>query len=292
MENYPTISVIIPAFNAASYIQQCIENMLAQTYKNLEIIVVDDGSTDNTAEIAKQYPAVKLIQQHNQGVSAARNAGMAIATGVYLHFMDVDDFINLDFYEKMLDAIVPHGADMAFSGLIHERLPGFSFRITEKFLYLNPEDKLVFSNVYRQGQAAKYLFKTSFLKEKKLTFNPQLRNSEDRVFAMQAVYFSNKIATAPGAVYYYKHRKNSLRTTMTKEKIKEREQDAKKADLFCENFAREHQLGTYSLSNHITFRYKFLGLPVMKTKVYYNGRVKWYLLGINILLRKRTNSLT
>lgn len=291
MENRPTVSVIIPAFNASPYIQQCIEIMLAQSFKKLEIIVIDDGSTDNTAEIAKRYPAVKLVQQPNQGVSVARNAGMNIATGEYIHFMDADDLINLDFYEALVKAIIHENADMALSGIIHERLPGFSSRITERFLYVNPEDKLIFSNVYSQGQSVKYLFKTSFLKDLKLTFDPALRNAQDRVFAMQAVYFSNKIITAPGALYYYKHRSNSLRTTMTPDKIKERDRDVKAADVFCANFARQHKLDKYSVPRYITFRYKFLGLPVLKKKVYYSGRVRWYFLGMYVMLRKRFDSV-
>lgn len=217
MEKQPTISVIIPAFNASSYIQQCIENMLSQTYKNLEVIIIDDGSTDNTSEIIKQYP-VKLIRQENQGAYVARNAGLAAASGEYLHFMDADDFINLNFYEKMLDAIIPVNADMALTGYIHERVPGLTSLVTEKFLYVNAEDKLIFTNVYHQGQVWKYLFKTSFLKDRKLTFKLELRTSQDKVFSMQAVFFSNKIVTAPGTLYYYKERGNSLQTSATKEK--------------------------------------------------------------------------
>lgn len=290
MENYPTISVIIPAFNAASYIQQCIENILAQTYKTLEIIVIDDGSTDNTAEIAKQYP-LKLIQQQHQGVSVARNAGMAAASGEYLHFMDVDDLINLNFYERLLDAIAPHKADMALSGFIHERIPGFTSLITEKFIYINPEDKLIFSNAYHQGQVAKYLFKTSFLKERKLTFDQHLRNAQDRVFAIQAVYFSNKLVTAPGTVYYYKERQNSLETSSTEEKIRKREQDKKLADAYCENFVRQHQIKKFRTPRYVTFRYTFLGLPIFKKNIYNTGRVKWYFLGLYFLKRKKSNKL-
>ncbi len=290
MEKRPTISVIIPAFNASSFIQQCIENMLSQTYKNLEIIVIDDGSTDNTSEIANQYP-VKLFRQQNKGVSAARNAGLAAASGEYLHFMDVDDFINLNFYEKMLDAIIPVNADMALSGLLHERIPGFTSIITEKFLYINPEDKLIFSNVYHQGQVVKYLFKASFLKDRKLIFDQQLRNSQDTVFAMEAVYFSNKIVTAPGTLYYYRERENSLRTSSTKQKVKQREQDSKLADAYCENFVRQYQIKKFCTPRYVTFRYTFLGLPIFKKNVYYTGRVKWYFIGMYFLQRKKSNNI-
>jgi glycosyltransferase involved in cell wall biosynthesis len=290
MEKQPTISVIIPAFNASAFIHQCIENMLSQTYKNLEIIVVDDGSTDNTTELANQYP-VKLIRQENQGVSVARNAGLAAATGEYLHFMDVDDFINLNFYEKMLDAIASVNADMALTGYVHERMPGFTSFITEKFLYINHEDKFIFTNVYNQGQVWKYLFKTSFLKDRKLTFDTTLRTSQDRVFAFQAVFYSNKIVTAPGTLYYYKERGNSLRTSATKEKIKRRNEFVSRANAFCENFAQQHHINVFRRSRCVTYQYKFLGAWLFKKEVYYTGRIKWYVLGVRILQRKQSHTL-
>ena len=99
------ISVIVPAYNAEQYIAQCIDNLLCQTYKNLEIIVVDDGSTDNTSRVLQQYPKVKYIYQPNSGVSVARNAGIEAASGEFIHFMDADDLLNLEFYEKMYEAI-------------------------------------------------------------------------------------------------------------------------------------------------------------------------------------------
>lgn len=75
MSDSMLVSVIIPAYNAGEYLAQCIENLLAQTHKNLEIIVVDDGSTDNTAQVARQYPSVRYLYQENEGPSSARNKG-------------------------------------------------------------------------------------------------------------------------------------------------------------------------------------------------------------------------
>lgn len=289
MRKEPLISVIIPAFNASLFIQQCIENVLSQTYKNLEIIVIDDGSTDNTAELVSQYP-VKLIRQQNQGLSVARNAGMAATSGDYLHFMDVDDFINLNFYERLLNAIIPENADMALTGFIHERLPGFTSLITEKFLYVNHEDKLTVTNVFHQGQVWKYLFKTSFLKEKKLTFHSTLRASQDRVFALQAVFYSNKIVTAPGTLYYYKKRGNSIRTSSTNENIKLRKQMRNLSNTFCEDFARQHNINGFRSPHFVTYRYKFFGVWMFKKEVYYTGRIKWHLLGACILQRKQSHN--
>ena len=205
MEKKTLVSVIIPVYNGEKYLAQCIENMLCQTHKNLEIIVIDDGSTDNSAAIAERYP-VKLIRQENQGVSTARNTGIAAATGEYLHFMDVDDAVNLDFYERMLEAALATDADMACCEVVHERLPGLSMFFSDKLVVADPEDKMVLTNVGNQGFCVKYLFRTDFLNNSGLRFEKELCHSEDLVLTIQAVYFANKIVSVPHAVYYYKNR--------------------------------------------------------------------------------------
>lgn len=286
MELKHLISVVIPTYNVSSYLSQCLETILSQTYNNLEIIVVDDGSTDDTVQIAQRFP-VKLIQQANQGASAARNAGINAATGKYLHFMDADDLINLNFYERMLEAILSVNADMACSGYIHERLPAFTTILTEKFLYVNTEDKMIFGNVFHQGNVWKYLYKLSFLRENKLMFDVRLRNAHDKAFTIQAVYFSNKIISVPGAIYFYKERSNSLVTSLSKERKQIRERSIAMANGFCKKFAKEHQIKTIGAPQYAIYQYTLFGkLPVLTKRVYNTGRVRWYLLGLRVLQMK------
>ena len=92
------LSVIVPCYKAERYIERCLNGLLAQSYKNLEIIVVVDGIVDRTAEIAERYPVKTVIFEKNQGLSAARNIGIKESTGEYIHFMDVDDTITDGFY--------------------------------------------------------------------------------------------------------------------------------------------------------------------------------------------------
>lgn len=286
MELKHLISVVIPTYNVSPYLSQCLETILSQTYNNLEIIVVDDGSTDDTAQIAQRYP-VKLIQQANQGAAAARNAGINVATGEYLHFIDADDLINLNFYERMLEAILSVNADMACSGYIHERLPAFTTILTEKFLYVNTEDKMIFGNVFHQGNVWKYLYKLSFLRENKLMFDVRLRNAHDKAFTIQAVYFSNKIISVPGAIYFYKERSNSLVTLLSKEKKQIRERSRAMSNEFCKKFAEEHQISILSAPRYTTLKYMLFGkLPVITKRTYNTGRVHWYLFGLPIMQRK------
>ena len=115
------ISVIVPCYKGEKYISGCLENLLSQSYKNLEIIVVIDGNCDRSAEIASQYPVKMIVLDENRGLSVARNIGIRESTGDYIHFMDVDDAISRDFYINMAAAVRNTGADVACSGIINEK---------------------------------------------------------------------------------------------------------------------------------------------------------------------------
>ena len=99
------ISVIIPVYGVEKYIRKCLESVVNQTYKNLEIIVVNDGTKDNSMEIVKEYledKRIVIINKENGGISSARNAGLKIATGDYISFVDSDDWLELDLYKKLM----------------------------------------------------------------------------------------------------------------------------------------------------------------------------------------------
>src|SRR5699024_2698579 len=131
--------VIVPIYNAEAYLQTCLLSILNQSYTNLEIILIDDGSTDRSGAIArmfaKQYENIMLIQQENYGPSVARNRGIAIANGAYLQFVDADDRLNKD-STKQLVAAIHTGADLVICGFetINKQ---FAIPIPEKTYYQN-----------------------------------------------------------------------------------------------------------------------------------------------------------
>ena len=112
----PLISVIIPVYNVEKYLRRCLDSVIAQTYQNLEIICVDDGSIDDSGKICDQYAVqdarIKVIHQENQGLSAARNKGLDAAEGEYIAFVDSDDYILEDMYKKMLDKLLNYNVDL------------------------------------------------------------------------------------------------------------------------------------------------------------------------------------
>lgn len=116
------ISIIVPVYNVESYLAQCIESLINQTYKNLEIILIDDGSTDKSGEICDLYKdkdnRIKVIHKQNGGLSSARNTGLDIARGDYIGFVDSDDFIDITMYEKLYLQIENNDADMIKCNLI------------------------------------------------------------------------------------------------------------------------------------------------------------------------------
>ena len=108
------ISIIIPAYNIENYIVRCLDSLLNQTYKNLEVIVVDDGSSDNTGKIiddyASKYENIKVIHKKNAGVSAARNSGIDVANGDYIGFVDGDDTVDKEMFEVLIDNAIKYDA--------------------------------------------------------------------------------------------------------------------------------------------------------------------------------------
>ena len=121
MNNNPKISVIVPVYKVEKYLDRCVESIVNQTYKNLEIILVDDGSPDNCPvmcdEWAEKDERIRVIHKENGGLADARNAGMNIATGDYIGFVDSDDWIEPNMYEVLLKNALKYDADISRCGL-------------------------------------------------------------------------------------------------------------------------------------------------------------------------------
>ncbi len=145
MPDTPLISVIIPIYNNETFLQKCIDSILMQTYSNLEIILVDDGSTDGSGKICDQYaqkdPRVKVVHQQNQGISAARNAGIAVAKGEYISFVDSDDWVDATFIEILLKTAQQSNALIAVVGR-YEVLAGGTYQAQ---ISLKPQEKKIFA---------------------------------------------------------------------------------------------------------------------------------------------------
>jgi glycosyltransferase involved in cell wall biosynthesis len=137
------ISVIIPVYNVEDYLAQCLDSICNQTFRDIEIICVNDGSTDHSPDILTQYSLkderISIINQHNQGLAASRNNGLKIAKGEYVYFIDSDDYLEFDALERLYDSIVSNDSDMVLFKFqtvddyhnVHKR--GVEFKIDKIF---------------------------------------------------------------------------------------------------------------------------------------------------------------
>lgn len=281
------ISVIIPAYNADIYIEQCLSSLFCQTYKHLEIIVVDDGSTDRTSEIVKTFP-VKLIRQENQGVSVARNRGISEATGEYIHFVDADDYLNICFYENMIKSAVATNSEVACCSLSHELFPNLSIYLTDELVVSNVEDKISVSNVGNEGFSVKYLIQRTLIERYNHEFDKSLTIGEDLVFSYKLIYWANRVVTVPKAIYYYKYRKGSAMTSKEREDKINRKLSLKRARAVLDDFIIKNNIIAITNPEHIDTVYKLFGvIPILKRRTYNTGRVKLYMLGLLVLKVKQ-----
>ena len=210
------VTVIIPLFNGQQTILRCLDSLKSQTYKNIEVIIVNDGSTDCSAELAKKYIQDNKLngwQLHtipNGGVAKARNFGIAMATGEYLCFVDADDYVDIGYVEEMLSALQSSRSDFCISG--YKRVSyrngkekGKQDCMISDCRYsletLDEIDETLFINGFIHPCWGK-LYKTKLIKDNQITF-PDQSLSEDTVFNLNYLQFVHSIKTINYLSYYY-----------------------------------------------------------------------------------------
>lgn len=215
MKREPVISIIVPVYNVEKYLCRCIDSILEQTIKNYELILVDDGSTDNSGKICDDYQKKKeqiiVIHKENGGLSSARNAGIDIATGEYLGFVDGDDFIDNDMYEFLYNNIIKEEAEISvcgsfdcYDGKISKILPPY-------YKVMNQEDaiKSILDGKIAGASACNKLYKREIFNDIRY---PIGKTSEDAFIIIELLMKCNKIVISSKQKYYYFHRENSITT--------------------------------------------------------------------------------
>lgn len=220
------ISIIVPVYNVEEYVRECIESILAQTYQNLEIILVDDGSTDRSGAICDEYAEkdcrINVIHQKNGGVTSARKAGVAIATGQYIGFVDADDWIESPMYEHMLSIILKTSADFVDSGPVQEN--GFArFPIpirgncNDIYITEHIREHIIMQYILDGCYAQKNilpcywakLFQADVIKKNILFISEEIEFTEDLINIAYIIYNSKKISFTDQYYYHYRYRKAS-----------------------------------------------------------------------------------
>lgn len=207
MENR-LVTVIVPVYNASEHIRLCLDSVLNQTYKNIELILINDGSTDNSLKIIKkyqqQYPnIIKIINQKNSGVAAARNKGLEFAKGYYVMFSDNDDYMEPNYIETYINSAFDN--DIVIGGYIRKTYDG----------------KILFKRKLKQGKISPYvqlaswgkLYKTSFIKQFKFL---KTAIADDFYFNLFAYQATNKIKIIDNTGYHWMFNDKSLSNTDSK----------------------------------------------------------------------------
>ena len=206
--NDKKITVIIPVYKVEPYLRKCVDSVLVQTYTNLEVILVDDGSPDNCPAICDEYAArdnrVRVIHQQNAGVSAARNAGLDIATGDYIGFVDSDDWIEPDMYETLYGMIEEKNVEIAYVDYVREQGNSSTHVLNEGNTCVysaNEALSLMFTYQKIHGMVWLFIAKRSLFEQ--LGFDTDISVSEDFLFAVDLILRAESVAYRPYCCYHY-----------------------------------------------------------------------------------------
>lgn len=223
MQGTELISVIVPVYKVEDYLIRCLESIINQTYHNLEIIIIDDGSPDNCGIICDNYankdPRIKVIHKKNEGLQKARNTGIKVASGRYITFVDSDDYIETGMYETLLRLLQDYGADIASGGI---RIIYENSRIEVPVNYREPVEldiKEALDMFCFPGYIGNTLWNKLFKKE---LFDgvdiPQIFRLEDAVMCVQLIGKANKIVHTSTPEYNYCIRRGSITKATFSEK--------------------------------------------------------------------------
>ncbi|MBQ8534727.1 MAG: glycosyltransferase [Bacilli bacterium] len=219
---YKLISIIVPVYNMEKYIDKCINSIINQTYKNIEIIIVDDGSTDKSSKIIDKYKKidkrVKVYHKKNGGLADARNYGLEKATGEYIGFVDSDDYIENNMYKKLYNNLIKYKADISVVNynLVYEK--DFNYKknfkeISDKLIILNKIEtiKLLLDDNKFGNYAWNKLYKRELFNNIKY---PIGRKMEDLGTTYKIIEKCNRIVYDPIPLYNYLQRNNSIVNTI------------------------------------------------------------------------------
>ena len=208
------ISIIVPVYNAAAYLQNCIQSISNQTFKSIEIIVVNDGSTDNSVEIIKSLQIkdarIKLLDGPNKGVSYARNLGLKTAKGEYVGFVDADDWIEPNMFEKLHKLMQNENADLSICNILVHETNGDSkvrLRLKNDLLEINQNGNDVFQMMMDfEFDYANWnkLYRKSIIEKYQICFRIGMLIWEDLLFNLEYVQHTNRVLVTDSVFYHYR----------------------------------------------------------------------------------------
>lgn len=234
-------SIIVPVYNVENYIKNCLESLIKQTYYNIEIICINDGSTDNSLQILREYKKkdkrIKVINQKHYGVSHTRNNGIRISKGDFITFVDSDDFIDLNVFEKCVKKIINNNADIVVYQLIVENQK-YQRYLGNKLYISDPYSAIRDFNLY--PSTCNKIFRRKLIIDNNIFFKEDVIYAEDAIFKEFSFLKASVIALEPSVIYHYVYRNNSAEHSLN-ETIKI-ESQIKRIDYLYDFYKKNNEL--------------------------------------------------
>lgn len=251
------LSIIVPVYNVEKYLPKCLESLIKQTLKDIEIICVNDGSMDNSLAILKEFASrdsrIRIIDNQHQGVAKTRNTGIEQSTGEYIGFVDSDDYIDIDFFEKLYNSATKSNSDIAIASILKHKnfFNIYNAKYTKEETAITIQDKIKLCEDKKHFffYAWNKIYHSGFIKENNIKFS-EGQIYEDVMFAIKALYYSNKIISVYGTKYHYIEHENSL--TKYKDKTGEKEHDLIKAYSELQEFCNSKNIEISERLNYYT----------------------------------------
>lgn len=248
------VSIIIPVYNVEKYLDRCIKSVISQSYDNLEIIIVDDGSTDNSSKICDNFTAIddriRVFHKKNGGLGSARNYGFEHSSGNYILFLDSDDYIENDAVEKMINLGDYDIVCCGFDRVDEETKKVYSREmINLPFSRLSIDDKTIAETAFLSPSGWGKLYKRNVIE--KIRFSNDKRSIEDILFYLELIPNVNNIGFIKEVLWHYMVRKNSLIMSLSIEK----------ADLFEQELLKIKE--KYETNNYSTSIFDYLTLQII-----------------------------
>ena len=226
----PLVSIVVPVYKVEKYLERCINSLISQTLSDVEIILVDDGSPDNCPALCEKWASkderIKVVHKQNGGLSSARNAGMAIATGKYIGFVDSDDDVESDMYQRMYETMEKEKVDFVMADYLRIPEDGKSFLKTLDIDGGRYNKDAIRKKIFPQlimGENLEYgpllsvwhcLYRTAFLRKHNLKFDEEVRWSEDNIFSSFVGYYADSFYYLKGeGLYHYYSNPGTITTT-------------------------------------------------------------------------------
>ena len=262
------ISIIVPVYNTEKFLEKCLNSLINQTLKDIEIICINDGSTDNSLQILEKFAdkdkRIQIINQTNSGPSIARNIGIKKAVGEYIGFVDSDDWVDSNFFEQLYIKVKKHNADIGVAGIKRVRSYKWKYHIKlEKEKVINEiNEKFQICDVPDKCYPVNKRYKLAELQKLNINFEPNVY-FEDRLFTAQVLINLKTLVTVPNTYYNYWTNPNSI----VKTKSKKKSEDSKYTKEKLMKYLKENNVNLDHYFSKIK-KFKFLGLTFLKIKYY------------------------